>query len=154
STLVATTGENGIELGESLALRFLDHLAVPNVPEGMEIMLSPVAFAAWAGMFVTMINLLPVGQLDGGHVDYALFGPRQNRIGQIVHRSMLVFFFVSFFGYLSRDLRAGLGFARIGTHVGNALFWLVWFEMLAVLGSLSSKRAPASAEGVRPLTAR
>ena len=72
-------------------------------------MLSPVAFAAWAGMFVTMINLLPVGQLDGGHVAFALFGPRQNRIAQWVHRSMLVFFFVSVASFVARDVRAGLG---------------------------------------------
>jgi membrane-associated protease RseP (regulator of RpoE activity) len=129
--------EAGVELGESLALRLLDHLAMPNVPNGFELELSPVAFAAWAGMLVTMINLLPVAQLDGGHVAYALFGPRQNRYGQIVHRSMLVFFFVSVVGYLVRDVRAGLGLYRIGAHVGNSLFWLVWFEVLGILGSIS-----------------
>jgi membrane-associated protease RseP (regulator of RpoE activity) len=127
----------GVELGESLALRALDYFAIPNVPDGFEPELSPVAFAAWAGMLVTMINLLPVAQLDGGHVAYALFGPRQNRYAQIVHRSMLVFFFVSVVGWLSRDMRAGLGFHRVGTHVGNSLFWLVWFEVLAILGALS-----------------
>ena len=104
-------------------------------------MLSPIAFGAWAGMFVTMINLLPVSQLDGGHVAYALFGERQNRIAQWIHRSLLVFFFVSLASFVVRDLRAGFGFVRFGTHVGNSLFWLVWFQVLAVLGTFASENS-------------
>src|SRR5205823_3146659 len=82
---------------------------------------------------------LPVGQLDGGHVAYALFGPRQDKIAKIVHRSMLAFFFVSLASFVFRDVRAGLGLHRIGQHVGNSLFWLVWFEVLAILGSLAAR---------------
>ncbi len=144
STLVSvsTLGEKGsVELGESIALRVLDHLAVTSPPEGMTLMLHPVAFAAWAGMFVTMINLVPVGQLDGGHVAYALFGTRQDRFARVVHRAMLAFFFVSLGGYMLRDLRAGLGIYRLGTHIGNSVFWLVWFEMLAILGALGKQRS-------------
>jgi membrane-associated protease RseP (regulator of RpoE activity) len=140
STLVAIDGGTGMELGESILLMVIDRIAGPAVPAGMELSLSPVAFAAWAGMFVTMINLLPVGQLDGGHVAYALFGPKQDRYAMIFHRAMLAFFFVSLASYLVRDIRAGIGLHRIDQHVGNSLFWLVWFEMLAVLGSLSSSR--------------
>jgi membrane-associated protease RseP (regulator of RpoE activity) len=127
------------QLGSSLLIRLIDHLAGPHVPAGMDLQVSPVAFAAWAGMFVTMINLLPVGQLDGGHVAYALFGPRQDKIAKIVHRSMLAFFFVSVASFVFRDVRAGLGLHRIGQHVGNSLFWLVWFEVLAILGSLAAR---------------
>jgi hypothetical protein len=138
----------GTELGDSLLLRLLDRWFAPPVPAGTALYLSPVANAAWAGLFVTMINLLPVGQLDGGHVAYALFGPRQNRIARWVHRSMLVFFFVSVVSFAARDVSAGFGLWRIGRHVGNSIFWLVWFEALAVLGALTS-RAPAdtSADG-------
>ena len=125
-------------------MRGIERVFAPAVPQGSDIFLSPVAFAAWAGLFVTMINLLPVGQLDGGHVAYALFGPRQNTIGRWVHRSMLVFFFVSLASYLARDVGAGFGLWHIGRHVNNSLFWLVWFEVLAVLGTVSS---PPRSEG-------
>jgi membrane-associated protease RseP (regulator of RpoE activity) len=133
--------EQGLELGDSLLLRLLDRLFGPPVPDGMDLLLSPVAFAAWAGLFVTMINLIPVGQLDGGHVAFSLFGPRQNRIAQWVHRSMLVFFFVSVASFVLRDLRSGFGLWRLGHHVNNSLFWLLWFEILAVLGWIAQPRS-------------
>ena len=137
-------GGDSVQLGESVLLRLLDHFAAVQVPDGMDVRLSPIAFAAWAGMFVTMINLLPVGQLDGGHVAFSLFGKRQDKAALVVHRSMLAFFFVSLFGYLARDVRAGIGLHRIGTHVNNSLFWLVWFEVLAVLGVVSSRAKEVS----------
>jgi membrane-associated protease RseP (regulator of RpoE activity) len=136
---VAGASDTSIQLGNSLLLRLLDHTFAPAVPDGMDISLSPVAFAAWAGMFVTMINLFPVGQLDAGHVAYALFGPRQNRFAKWVHRSMLVFFFVSVGSFVARDVAGGFGLWRLGKHINNSLFWLVWFEVLGVLGSLSSR---------------
>jgi membrane-associated protease RseP (regulator of RpoE activity) len=120
----------------------------------MDLSLSPVASAGWTGMFVTMINLLPVGQLDGGHVAYSLFGPRQNRIGQWVHRSMLVFFFVSVASFVARDLRTGVGFWHIGRHVNSSLFWLVWFEVLAILGSLAQIGRGEIAPDTNPLSLR
>jgi hypothetical protein len=141
-------GDGGGELGESLLVRLLDHFFAPAAPDGMELILSPVAYAGWAGLFVTMINLLPVGQLDGGHVAFALFGSKQNRIAQWVHRSMLVFFFVSLGSFVARDLHAGLGLWHFGHHVNNSLFWLAWFEVLAMLGSLSTPaQRRASPEG-------
>lgn len=139
SQVVPLDGEGMAELGESLLVRGLDHVFAPGVPDGMTILYSPVAFGAWGGMFVTMINLLPVGQLDGGHVAYALFGPRQNGFAVTVQRAMLVFFGVIVAGHEMRDISAGRGVtvALLSGHVANALFWLVWFQVLGILGTLS-----------------
>ncbi len=130
------------QLGSSLLLRALDRIFAPTLAPGYDILLHPVAFAAWGGMLVTMINLLPVSQLDGGHVAYALFGTKQDSYARHVHRAVLAFFFVSLGSYIARDLRAGLGLVRFGHHVGNSLVWLVWFEVLAILGTLASRSIP------------
>jgi membrane-associated protease RseP (regulator of RpoE activity) len=143
----------GLQLGDSLLTLLIGKIFGPALPAGTDLYLSPVAFAGWAGLFVTMINLIPAGQLDAGHVAFALFGPRQNRIAQWVHRSMLVFFFVSVTSFVVRDLRAGLGLWHLGRHVNSSLFWLVWFEALAAIGSLArterDRENPASPLDVR-----
>ena len=130
---------SAMTLGDSLLLRVLDGTFAPPKPPGTDIFLSPVAFGAWGGMFVTMINLLPVGQLDGGHVAYALFGPKQDKYARLVHRAMLGFFFLVVVGHLGRDFAAGVGFYDLGRHLANAVVWLVWFQLLAILGIVSSR---------------
>jgi hypothetical protein len=52
---------------------------------------------------------------------------------------MLAFFFVSLASYVVRDLRAGLGLYRLGQHVNDSMFWLIWFEVLAVIGIVSTR---------------
>jgi hypothetical protein len=154
SGLAPLSSGQGLELGDSIALKIMDHFAGGNIPPGMELSLSPVAFAAWGGMLVTMINLFPVSQLDGGHVAYALLGPRQDRVAVTVHRSMLVFFFVSVAAYAMRDVRAGIGFYRLGNHIQNSLFWLLWFHVLAVIGTATATDEAVEQSGVMSIRVR
>ena len=75
STLQAVTQtKGGISLGSSILFSLLSRIFFPNIPDGHDIMLHPVAFAGWLGFFVTALNLIPVGQLDGGHIAYAVLG--------------------------------------------------------------------------------
>ena len=62
----------GLILGESLIFKFLGNAVLGKLPDDTVINLHPVAFAGWLGLFVTALNLIPFGQLDGGHILFAL----------------------------------------------------------------------------------
>lgn len=66
--------EGGLSLGNSILFSTLSSTVLGVHPDDVTILLHPVALAGWFGIFVTFLNLLPIGQLDGGHVIYALFG--------------------------------------------------------------------------------
>ncbi len=90
SEIILSSSEAGMILGDSLLIKFLSWLIIGPIPEGYDFMLSPAAFAAWVGLLVTMINLLPLGQLDGGHILYALLGQKQRLVGRIFLPVMIV----------------------------------------------------------------
>ncbi len=80
----------GATSGSSLLLAFMYQLVHGRDPAIVGVQLSPVAFAAWIGIFVTGLNLLPVGQLDGGHIAYALVGSRRARTVSMVTVMLMV----------------------------------------------------------------
>ena len=104
----------GMTFGDSLLMRFMTFLVFGDVPAGMDVFVHPVALAGWVGLFVTALNLFPVGQLDGGRIAYALFGP--------LHRfvSIGTFFGLLALGAFAESLNwivfAGLVFLLIGFH--------------------------------------
>ena len=75
--------QGALILGDSILMKILTWITHPKLMDTQDIMLHPIAFAGWIGLLVTMLNLLPIGQLDGGHVAYAMLGKKQRLIGQI-----------------------------------------------------------------------
>lgn len=81
--------EGGLILGDSLLTNLLTKAYFSSLPKDSEILLHPIAFAGWIGYFVTAINLLPIGQLDGGHIAYALFERKYRFIAYITFIALL-----------------------------------------------------------------
>lgn len=95
-------------LGDSILFSLIAHWIHGPLPKGHDLLLHPIGFAGWAGLFVTAINLLPMGQLDGGHIVYALFQRKSFFIYRIVffllaaftiiaHQSQWIFFLALIF---------------------------------------------------------
>ncbi|MCI0329920.1 MAG: site-2 protease family protein [candidate division Zixibacteria bacterium] len=82
-----TTG--GLTLGDSLLTKWLSEIIWGPLPEGYTLLISPLGFAGWAGLLVTMLNLLPIGSLDGGHIAYALFGKNQKVVARLFWVSLV-----------------------------------------------------------------
>jgi membrane-associated protease RseP (regulator of RpoE activity) len=90
-TASSASGPVGLSLGDSLLTWGAARLMKGPLTAGYDIVLHPVATAAWFGLFVTTLNLIPIGQLDGGHVTYALFGQRwAQRLSRVVAVALLL----------------------------------------------------------------
>ncbi len=70
----------GLRFGDPLLLLFLERMILGARPEGYELLIGPMAFAGWVGFFVTALNLLPISQLDGGHISYAVFERNSRKV--------------------------------------------------------------------------
>jgi membrane-associated protease RseP (regulator of RpoE activity) len=123
-----------------------------------DVLLHPIARAGWTGLLVTMINLLPIGQLDGGHVATAYFGNRYNRFARRLHRALPVVALLVF-GWavlLVRGETRGTALWTIGQATtiaaGAAFPWIVWWGMVTLVrrASGSADHPPVEA---RPLPA-
>jgi membrane-associated protease RseP (regulator of RpoE activity) len=94
------SGEGGIVLGDSLLVSIVSRLTLGDLPADASVVLHPVAFAGWIGLFVTSLNLLPVGQLDGGHIAKALFPIRSDLIARTIHIVLFVLGLIYWEGWL------------------------------------------------------
>jgi membrane-associated protease RseP (regulator of RpoE activity) len=84
-----------LQEGNSLAYLFLKWLLKGPIPPGSDVILHPLALAGWLGLFVTALNLLPLSQLDGGHIAYAVLGGRFRRVVWLFLGGLVVLFLVS-----------------------------------------------------------
>lgn len=81
---------------------------------GIDVMIHPVAFAGWAGLLVTALNLIPAGTLDGGHITYSLFGEKVRKIYPYVIGLLVIMSFI-------------------------ASTWLIWAVLLLWLGRVHAE---------------
>jgi membrane-associated protease RseP (regulator of RpoE activity) len=109
-TTVMGGGQEMVVLGEPLLYQFLSWLVFGSLSPETAVVLHPVAFAGWIGLLVTALNLIPVGQLDGGHVAYALFPEYQRYISLGSLGLLLACGFLFWYG------------------------WLMWAVLLSLLG--------------------
>ncbi|HEY4105566.1 MAG TPA: site-2 protease family protein [Polyangiaceae bacterium] len=133
STVGPNPSAHYVQEGQSLLYSLMKRVFLGPIPEGMDVQLSPTAEAGWVGFLITMINLVPWGQLDGGHIAFALFGERQHRVARFVRLSMLGLFaynLLKFYAPIALH-RSALDY-RLA--IGDSLFWLVWFAVTGIIG--------------------
>jgi len=116
----------GVSLGEPLLFQALAWLLWGSVPDGSSLNLHPMAFAAWFGLLATALNLFPIGQLDGGHVSYAVFGRHSTRVTQ----AMIL-------------VAIGLTFVSIS--------WLFWTILMIVMLIVFGPHHPRTIDEALPL---
>jgi len=102
--------ESSILFGEPLLLKVFVRLIFGPVAQNQDLILHPLAVAGWVGLLVTSFNLFPVGQLDGGHILYAVFGDR------------------------TRKLAPGIILILVVLGVFFWAGWLVWAVLILILG--------------------
>lgn len=122
----------GGQEGNSILYMFLKLITKGQIlpSGGYDISINAIAFAGWFGLIVTMINLLPIGQLDGGHIIFSMFGREQWRIAVVAQVLLLV---------------GGLYLAFVTRELLNV--WLLW----AVLAQVFGLRHPPPLDDLTPL---
>ena len=107
-------------MGDSLLFKFLVWKIHGTMHPGYDLYLSGIAWAGWIGFFVTSLNLIPIGQLDGGHILYSLIGRKQ-----------------VCFGWCALCIIICLAFVWPG--------WIVWIVLSLVLFMIAHPAVPDSA---------
>lgn len=121
---VPTAQTQSLELASPLFVRGLEYLILGPTPKGMTLTIDGVGVAAWFGLLVTVLNLLPIGQLDGGHIVYALLGRQARYVYWAMIGALLVLGVVAWPG------------------------WILW----AFLGWLSGRQQPVVLDERDPLS--
>jgi membrane-associated protease RseP (regulator of RpoE activity) len=97
--LPASPAKSGYILGDSLLFALLQRVALGPLGSDAVVVLHPVALAGWTGLFVTGLNLIPAGMLDGGHVSYALLGRRSVYVALLAMAGLIVLTLTVFPGW-------------------------------------------------------
>ena len=95
SKVVSTGSEGMFYLGDPMIFKFIAFITTGGLDQSQDVLLHPVAFAAWIGFFVTALNLLPIGQLDGGHILFAI-SPRVHELVRRIRIPLLILLGISF----------------------------------------------------------
>jgi membrane-associated protease RseP (regulator of RpoE activity) len=112
--------------------------------DGLDVNTHPMAFAAWVGLLITAVNLLPVGQLDGGHIAKAVMGEKHETFSLRLNQVLPVFgaavgaFLAISAWRQGADLAASLRYAQSG-----ALPWLFWAGLLWLMRRRAGAYHPA-----------
>lgn len=115
---------------------------LPNPATGMDVMMNDITFAAWIGLLVTALNLLPLGQLDGGHTVFALFG-----------KGARIFNWATLGGMLLLGV-AGLGAVQARIPGLENVGWSGWFMWLVLINVLGGPFHPPPLDDVTELDPR
>ena len=143
SEIVPRTQTFGLQLGEPLFLQFIAWIIFGPIPATHDIVLHPIGFAAWFGFFVTALNLIPIGQLDGGHVAFAVFGKRQRTLALIAVPILLILGLIGWPGWILWAGLAGLvGLSHPPvvdpqTTLGKKRMWVAWSALAIFILSFS-----------------
>jgi membrane-associated protease RseP (regulator of RpoE activity) len=125
----APVGDSLFHFGDPLLLELMYWWRFGPLPAGWDVPLNPFLWAGWVGLLVTSLNLMPIGQLDGGHVLYAMMRKRAHRV--------------------ARFLLLG---AVAAVSIGLLVFWYrplqVWVLMLVLLVWMGPKHPPTAGDDV------
>lgn len=103
------------------------------IPDGYDIVLGPAGLAGWVGLLVTMINLIPALQLDGGHVAYALFGERYHAISRRLRAALLPLAIGVGLFYGVPAFAAGKRGLALWGELQPGVQWFVWWLLLSLM---------------------
>ncbi|MFB6168296.1 MAG: site-2 protease family protein [Haloferacaceae archaeon] len=132
--VLSTGGEAVVFNSPPLLSLIADLLGRPTSYPDPRLMIHPVIIGGWVGMFFTLLNLLPVGQLDGGHILRAMLGRRQETVAAIVPGAL---FALAGYLYYVRNL-------GVNDSVGLWVFW-------GLLSTLVAYNGPAHPRDETPL---